>query len=43
MLTPHNLQAVGQWYERFFEVTSGEVRQALEKAREGGDAASADA
>lgn len=43
VLTPHNLQAVGQWYERFFEVTSGEVRQALEKAREGGDAASADA
>lgn len=43
VLMPNNLQAVGQWYERFFEVTSGEVRHTLQDARASGGPTSAEA
>lgn len=33
VIAPHNLRSVGQWYELFFEVSSDEVRAALEESR----------
>ena len=35
-LTPGNLRAVGQWYERFDQTTDDEVMAALERATEDG-------
>ena len=32
LLTPRNLRAVGQWYERFDQTTDAQVRDALEAA-----------
>ena len=37
VLAPHDLQAVGQWYERFLEVRSDEVRRVLREERARGD------
>ena len=33
-VTPHDLRAVGQWYERFEQTTDDQVRSALRSARE---------
>ena len=34
-VTPQNLRAVGQWYDRFDQTTDDEVRAAMRAAREG--------